>query len=252
MVARTLSFRLFTALALYYGAAMAQLSDTTFHWQHCNRVSFSLGTAIPLGTFAKAEPGLKNGYALTGLSMGLEYHRQVWKGMFGFVQGFYSLNELNTDRVAADQLTLFQETFGVGQQSTAVSTQWQYIGLLAGPGWQWHLLPRLGFRVGAGAGIAALVTPTTERIVYDGALAYGVETNSVPAYGLAYGANMQMSYLRKDRTEFFLGTQFQGSSNETNAMRLRQFGNYSQLIQAASLSTQIMMWSIRIGITTKF
>lgn len=252
MVVRTLFLRLLIVFALYNGAALGQSSDTTYHWQHRNRVSFSVGSAMPLGTFAKAESGLKNGYAQTGLSLGLEYHRQIWKGLYGFVQGFYSLHELNTDRMAADQLALFQETYGVGQQATAVSTQWQHIGLLAGPGWQWHLLPRLGLRVGAGAGIAALVTPTTERIVYDGVLAYGAETNSIPAYGMAYGANLQLSYLRKDRTEFFFGTQFQGSSNETDALRLRQFGNYSQLTQDASLSTQVLTWSVRIGITTKF
>jgi hypothetical protein len=112
-------------------------------------LSLNLGASIPIGDFSSATLNNEEaGFALTGISLDMNYLYHFTKNVGLAASGFYNMNGLDISKL--------REATGV---RTLKMDHWQFIGLAAGPAFSFEMSPKVTGDIRIMGGVATANSP---------------------------------------------------------------------------------------------
>jgi hypothetical protein len=112
-------------------------------------IAFNLGPSIPLGNFASVSlDNEKAGFALTGVSLDINYLYHFTENVGLAASGFYNMNGLDISKL--------REATGI---RSLKMDHWQFIGLAAGPAFSFEMSPKVIGDIKIMGGIATANSP---------------------------------------------------------------------------------------------
>lgn len=136
-----------TALSIIFCfIALAQESNSNNKKSY---LSLQLGASIPLGDFASASLNNEEaGFALTGISLDMNYLYHFTENVGLAATGFYNMNGLDISKL--------REVTGI---RSLKMDHWQFIGLAAGPAFSFEMSPKVMGDIKVMGGIATANSP---------------------------------------------------------------------------------------------
>lgn len=113
-------------------------------------LSFQLGPSIPVGDFVSTDLASNDqaGFALTGITLDLNYLYQITENVGLAASGFYNMNGLDISKL--------RELTGV---PSLKMDHWQFIGLVVGPAFSFEMSPKAMADIRVMGGIATANSP---------------------------------------------------------------------------------------------
>ena len=135
-------------LSVFMGLTL--IAQETTEKEKKSFISFQLGPSIPIGDFVSTDLVANDqaGFALTGITLDLNYLYSITENVGLAASGFYNMNSLDISKL--------REVTG---EPTLKMDHWQFIGLVVGPAFSFEMSPKAMADIKVMGGIATANSP---------------------------------------------------------------------------------------------